>query len=54
MFLCGAPALVLSRPHAESLLHQVCELKRMLYIVSLSRIVLEDYFLSCLELLARK
>lgn len=54
MFPCRGPALVLSRPQAESVLNQVCELKRVVYIVSLSRIVLKDDFLSCFELLARK
>lgn len=53
MFSCCDPALVLSPPHAESALNQVCELKRVVYVVSLSRIVLDD-FLSCLELLTRK
>lgn len=54
MFPCCGPALVLPCSHAESLLNQVCELKRLVYIGSLSRIVLEDDFLSRLELLARK
>lgn len=54
MFPCRGPALVISCPHAEALLNQVCDLKRVVYIVSLSRIVLEDDFISGLELLAKK